>query len=297
MERADFAHAQSGRWQDHLFASASSFLWIIAGTAITALGIDLFLVPFHIADGGVVGVAVILNTLWGWPVSLLILALNVPIFIVGWLARGFRFVARTMLGVLSLSLFTEVGSGWASITGNALLATLYAGLITGVGMGLVLRAGGSTGGTDTLARALQHWTGWPAGQTILMLDGVVIVSAGLLIGPEQALYGALSLFLATRAIDFILQGTYSALATTIISAQGEEIAMRIMGELERGVTLLPARGAFTGQTSMMVYVVVRRDQLSALRHLVHTVDPKAFVVLTEAYEVLGEGFLEDREMR
>jgi len=266
------------------------WLQIVAGAAVTAVAVNVFLVPFKLADGGIVGLSIVLHYRLGLPIAPLVVALNVPIFLAGWRVVGLSFVARTFFGVGALAFFIHLTRGLAPITHDVLLGTLYAGVVQGIGLGIVLRAGGSTGGTDTLARVLSRRTGWKVGQLILIFDLGVLTAAALTFGPEQALYAAVTLFLTSRVIDFILEGQYSARAVMIISDRHQAIAARILQELERGATLLEARGAYTGAQRPVVYCVVSRDQVPRLRAIVHEEDAHAFMVMHEAAEVLGEGF-------
>lgn len=260
------------------------------GSLVTALAVNLFLVPFRLADGGIVGIAVILHHLLGLPVAPVVVALNVPIFLLGWRTLGLPFVARTFFGVATLGLSIQLTSAITPLTHDVLLATLYAGAIQGVGLGIVLRAGGSTGGNDTLARILSRWTGLRVGQIILYFDLGVLSVAAASFGPERALYAAVTLFLTSRIVDLILEGQYAARAVLIVSERHDAIARRILTELERGATLLEAKGAYTGIERPVVLCVVGRDQVPRLRALVHEEDHAAFMVMHDAAEVLGEGF-------
>lgn len=278
-----------GRWA-RAAGRALPWLQITAGALVTAVAVNLFLVPFKLADGGIVGLSIVLHYRLGLPIAPLVVALNVPIFLAGWRVVGLSFVARTFFGVAVLALFIQLTRTLEPVTHDVLLATLYAGAVQGIGLGIVLRAGGSTGGTDTLARILARRTGWKVGQLILLFDLGVLTAAALTFGPERALYAAVTLFLTSRVIDFILEGQYAARAVMIISDRHQAIAARILSELERGATLLEARGAYTGTERPVVYCVVSRDQVPRLRAIVHEEDARAFMVMHEAAEVLGEGF-------
>ncbi|MDI3316387.1 MAG: YitT family protein [Bacillota bacterium] len=272
-------------------AGWSRALLITLGTGLIALGVNLFQVPFRIVDGGVSGVGVILLHTLGVPVSVTIVLLNLPILALGLRAHGHRFIARTFLGIATLAGWVQLTSGLPTVTHDPLLASLYAGVLSGLGTGLVLGAGGSTGGSDTLARSLQRWFPWPVGSTILWIDVVIIGTGGLLFGPERALYGALALFVGTRVIDFLLEGARTAMVAWIVTDQADRIVRAVFERLERGVTRLEVEGAFTGRKHALLYVVVGREEVAELRQLVHQLDPAAFMALGEVSEVLGEGFL------
>ena len=263
---------------------------IALGALVTALAVNLFLVPFRLADGGIVGLAVVLYHRFGFAVAPTVVLLNLPIFLAGWRVLGLGFVGRTFFGVTALALFIQLTRGVVPPTEDVLLATLYAGVVQGVGLGVVLRASGSTGGTDTLARIVAQRTHLKVGEVILYFDLLVLAAAALTFGVERALYAGLTLVVTSRAIDFILQGQYAARAVLIVSERHDAIARRILTELDRGATLLYGRGAYTDRERTVVYCVVSRDQVPRLRALVHDEDPRAFMVMTDAAEVLGEGF-------
>lgn len=266
------------------------WLQIVVGSLVTACAVNLFLVPFKLADGGIVGLSVVLFYRFGLPVAPTVVALNLPIFLAGWRVLGLSFIGRTFFGVLVLATFIQLTRQLAPVTEDLLLATFYGGAVQGLGLGLVLRAGGSTGGTDTLARIVARRTALKVGQTILYFDLLVLAAAALTFGYERALYAAITLFLTSRVVDVILEGQYAARAVLIVSDRHDAIARRILTELDRGATLLHARGAYTGRERPVVYCVVSRDQVPKLRAVVHTEDPRAFMVMSDASEVLGEGF-------
>lgn len=263
---------------------------VAAGSLVAALAVNTFLVPFKLADGGIVGLAIVLHHRLGLPVAPVVVGLNVPIFLAGWRLLGLGFVARTFFGVATLGLFIHLTRGAVPVTRDLLLAALYGGALQGLGLGLVLRAGGSTGGTDTLARIVARHTPVKVGEAILYFDLGVLAAAALTFGLERALYGALTLFVATRVVDFILEGQYAARAILVVSERHAAISARILRELERGATLIAARGAYTGQERPVVFCVVSRDQVPRLRAIVRSEDERAFMVMASAAEVLGEGF-------
>ncbi|BCV20156.1 YitT family protein [Moorella sp. Hama-1] len=269
----------------------ADYLGITAGTLMTALGLVLFLVPNRIAAGGVSGLATVLHYLLGWPVGLTMLALNIPLFLAGLKVLGLEFGFKTLYGTIILSFFTDTLALWLHApTSNTLLASLYGGLLSGVGMGIVFRSGGSTGGTDLAALLFRHYLHISAGVGLLMVDALVITLAGLAFNVELALYALVALFLTSRAIDAIQEGGGYARAALIISDKAEEIARQVMQELDRGATGLAGRGLYTRQEREVLLVVVQRAEVSRLKNLVAALDPGAFVIVSNVHEVLGEGF-------
>lgn len=266
-----------------------NYLLIAAGAFIFAFGLNFFLVANRLAEGGVTGISLILFYLFQIPIGATILALNVPLFIIGWRLLGRGFAVRTVFGVVMVSLFVEILGGFREPT-DPLLAALYGGALTGLGLGLIFRAGGTTGGSDILARILWHFRGLEMGRTIFALDVLVVSTSGLLLGRNQALYTLVAMFVASRVIDTIQQGLFLAKAVIIVSDQSRQIADRIMTEMERGTTILEGKGGYTSREKEILYCVVTRGELTRLKLLVREVDPAAFVVVQDAGEVLGEGF-------
>lgn len=271
---------------------------IFAGTGIYAFGLHYFVIPNRLMEGGVTGVALLIHYTLSIPPSLTTLLINVPLFIAGWRAFGGPAMALTVFGTLSLSLFlwlTEQAIRLGLIEpfrseGDLLLAALYAGVTIGAGLGIVFRFGGTTGGSDILARLIRKFGGWSMGQIILAIDAVVLTASLLYIPKEKVLYTLVTVFVASKVIDFIQEGAYAAKAFFIISADGDRIAGRIARELERGVTLLEATGAYSGKPKQVVYCVVYRHESRKLRALVRRLDPAAFTVISDVHDVLGEGF-------
>ncbi|HHV55425.1 MAG TPA: YitT family protein [Firmicutes bacterium] len=270
---------------------AREYAGILVGSLITAAGLDWFLVPARIAAGGVSGLATVIHYLVGGPVGALMLVFNVPLFLAGLRWLGPHFGLKTLWGAVTLSVFTDLlAPHLRPLTTDPLLSALYGGALTGVGIGLTFRFGGSTGGTDIAAALLGRYTPLTMGQGLMGIDGAVILLAGLAFGPELALYALVAVFVASRAIDLVQEGMDYAKAVYIISKVPDEIARSILFEMGRGVTALHGVGKFTGQERDVLLVIVSRSEVTTLKELVHRHDPRAFVVIHDAREVLGEGF-------
>ncbi|GFN22740.1 YitT family protein [Thermanaeromonas sp. C210] len=273
-----------------------SYIGITAGCFLTGLGLVLFLVPNKIAAGGVSGLATVLYHIIGVPVGLTMLVLNVPLFMAGLKVLGLRFGVKTLYGTVALSLLTDALSlVLRPATFDSLLAAIYGGILTGVGLGVVFRSGGSTGGTDLAALLFRRFTSLSAGMGLLVVDALVIALAGIVFGMELALYALLALFLASRAIDTVQEGGGFAKAAVIISDHSAEIARRILTDLDRGATGICGRGVYTNRGRELLLVVVQRAEVTRLKNLVAEVDPRAFVIVSNVHEVLGEGFREWRD--
>lgn len=278
--------------------AAVRILPILLGTGVYAFGLHYFVIPNRLMEGGVTGVALLLNYALALPPSLTTLALNIPLFVIGWRVFGGPAMAYTVIGTLSLSLCLwlmeqAIRFGWIRpfhSEGDLLLAALYAGVTLGAGLGLVFRFGGTTGGSDILARLIHKFRGWSMGQIILAIDAIVLTASLLYISKERVLYTLVTVFIASRVIDFIQEGAYAAKAFLIISAEGARMARRIAIELDRGVTLFEAKGAYSGEGKHVVYCVISRQEVRKLKALVRKLDPGAFTVISDVHDVLGEGF-------
>lgn len=264
---------------------------MLVGSFLVAAGLVAFLVPNRIAAGGVSGLATIIHYLLHFPVGAVILTLNVPLFLLSLRELGVSFGLRTLYGTLTLGVWVDVLTPYLKpLTQDLLLAAIYGGVVVGIGMGLVFRFRGSTGGTDLAARLLNKYVHISLGQSLLLIDFMVITAAGIVFSAELAMYALLSLFVSTRVIDLVQEGVGFAKAVYIISERVEEITQAIFRELDRGATSLQGRGLYTGRDREIILCVVSRAQITALKDLVYRIDPQAFVIVTDAREVLGEGF-------
>uniref|UniRef100_A0A7C1J8F8 YitT family protein n=1 Tax=Ammonifex degensii TaxID=42838 RepID=A0A7C1J8F8_9THEO len=266
------------------------------GTVLVALGLDLFLVPNKIAAGGVSGIATILHHLFGFPVGATMLALNIPLFLWCFWRLGFGVGFRSLLGTLFLSGMVDgLVPFLPALTADALLASLYGGVLVGVGLGLVFRAKATTGGTDLAAMILGSYVGINVGQLLFLVDGAVVLAAGFAFrSPELAMYAIITIFLSAWVIDLVQEGISYTKAFLIVSEHHKAIARVILTELNRGATLWEGTGAYTGMPRTLLLAVVSRSEVTQLKEAVYRIDPRAFVILVDAHEVLGEGFKEFR---
>ncbi|GAB6138190.1 YitT family protein [Halanaerobaculum tunisiense] len=272
------------------------YLVITIGSVLTALGLVMFLVPNKIAAGGVSGLATIIYYLFDLPVGKVMLTLNIPLFIAGVKELGTKFGVRTLYGILALSVVTDLLAGEVPIiTHKPLLAALYGGGLIGLGLGLVFRAKGTTGGTDLVAQIISKYTSFSSGKSLLLIDFFVIALATVVFDPEQALYALIALFVTSRVIDLVQEGLDIAKATFIISDSAEEIKAKVLEEMDRGVTVLKGEGGFSKADKDILLCTINRSEVSDLKHLVHTIDEDAFVIITEVHEVLGEGFQDKKK--
>jgi len=264
---------------------------VLAGVVITAFGVSFFLIPARIAAGGVSGLATVIYHVAGFPAGVTMLLLNIPLFIFSWRILGTMFGARTLFGTVTLSIFVDLFNRWAvPITEDLVLAAVYGGIISGIGLGIAFRFGGSTGGTDMAAQLVARFFPTSVGQALLLVDGAVILLAGAVFGWELAMYALIAVFVSTKTIDFVQEGQSYAKACLIISDHPEAIGEAIMEKLERGVTSLQGKGMYTKQGKEVLLVIVSRLEIASIKRIVAEIDPRAFVIIHDVHEVLGEGF-------
>jgi uncharacterized membrane-anchored protein YitT (DUF2179 family) len=267
------------------------FFGILVGSVILAVGFNMFMVPNMLAPGGISGLGVVLYHLFRVPVGLTVIVLNIPLFIYGYIILGPRVIFQSLLGTLLFSLALEVTAPLLpAATDDLLLAAVYGGLVTGIGVGIVFRFRGSTGGTAILSLILAKTSGISPGQAMLWGDLVVLAFAGFVFGGEAAMYAALSLFVSVKVVDAVLEGLGLAKSAIIITRFGEKLNEKLLYELGRGVTWLEGKGGYTGELREVLLCVITRQQTARLKSIIYEVDPEAFVIIGNATEVHGEGF-------
>lgn len=276
-----------------------SYLMIFAGTGVMAVAISCIYDQSGLVTGGFTGIAIVIKTVTegvvngGVPLWLTNLMLNVPVFIYAYIRFGKRFVGRTLFGTVMLSVWLYIIPPVNLAENDMLLAALFGGVFCGVGFGLVLRAGATTGGTDMVAAliqpAMRHYS---VVQIMQVIDGIIVLVGLYVFGLRPTLYAAVAIFVTTKVSDSFLEGFKSSKAAFIITNRHEEVAECLMVQMDRGVTGLEARGMYTHDKKCVLYCVVSRKQIVQVKEIVNEVDPDAFVIVSDVREVLGEGFLE-----
>jgi len=282
--------------QDRRFSwkSLRDYAFITLGALLQAAAIRLFLVPAGLVNGGISGLSQIINHFTGIPIGMMILVGNLPLFLIGWrFLGGRRFAMRTAYAVVAISIFTDVlvfilpKDG---LTSDLVLNTLYGGVASGIGYGLVYRGQGTSGGSDILARILNNWKGISISQSYLLTDSLIMFMGGLVYSWENALYAIVMLYISGVAAEVALEGSNVVRTAIIITAQQEAVTQQILEHMERGVTVLSGKGAYTGSERPVLYCVITRSEVTQLKALVSEIDPNAFIVIGQAHEALGEGF-------
>lgn len=268
--------------------------FIILGALVQAFAMRLFLIPGLMVSGGISGAAQIINFFSGWPVGVMIFLGNLPLFLLGWqYLGGTRFALRTALAVAAFSVFTDGLTFFLpsqGITTDPVLEAIYGGVLLGIGLGLVYHGSGTSGGSDILGRILNHHRGVSISQAYLITDGLVVLASGFAFGWERALYGLIVIYISGLAAELVSEGNSIYRMAFIISSHPEKIISKVCGELERGITILPGTGGFTGQEKPVLYCVLTRAEINLLKTIVSEIDPDAFMVIGQANEALGEGF-------
>lgn len=273
------------------------YLFIVLGTGILALNINSIFDPSSLVTGGFSGIAIIVKHLTqgimggGIPLWLTNAILNIPLFLLGFKVMGFHFLKKSLFGTVILSLWLYIIPVFPLVGDDLLLAAVFGGVLEGIGIGFVLLGRGTTGGTDMAATLIQHYFRQYSVPRIMQLADGLIVTAGIFIfGIHRALYAAIAIFIVGKVSDGILEGMKFSKMAYIISDHEQEIYQGICDALGRGVTLIPAKGMFTGQTRNVLLCVVAKKEIIILKELVKDVDPDAFLIVSDAHEVLGEGF-------
>lgn len=284
-----------GRKHERLFA----YLYIILGTAVLAVSIQCFFEPIGLVTGGFTGLAIVIKSVTkgiiddGIPIWLSNIFLNAPVFILAFILKGRKFVGRTIFGAGMLSVWLYIIPTMDMSQGDFLLAAIFGAVFSGAGIGLVLRGHATTGGTDMVAALIQlkikHYS---IAQIMQILDGIVVITGLFVFGIRPAMYAMVAIFVATKVTDIVLEGFRYSKAAYIITDKHEEIAKRIMVDIDRGVTGIHAMGMYTGEEKCVLYCVVSMREIIAVEELVSEIDPNAFVIVSDVREVLGEGFKE-----
>ena len=264
---------------------------IALGAILAAFGVQGFIVPSGLGGGGIGGIALLLYYTLKLPIGLMTFFLNIPLFVLGWREVNRKFVFKTIWGLAIFSLFLDLFKGVQTISiDDIFLGALYGGVISGISSSLIFHFGGSLGGTDIVSKVIQRKYGVPIGTSSLAINSVIILISWVILGPKAALYTLVTLFVYGRVLDLIQSGVPSK-SITIISDQSEALVNRIMVDLGRGATFLHGRGAYSCEPKDVIICVVSLPEIGRLKQAVREVDPQAFMIVQNAGEVFGTGFI------
>ena len=273
--------------------SIFDILIYILGGSLYSIGINSFASPNNIAPGGLTGVGVIINHIFGFPIGVLIIVLNIPLFIIGLKELGKYFLIKTIIATVTMSVLIDVSAAFLPVyTGNTLLACLYGGLLTGAGLALVFMRGATTGGTDIIAKLINRkFKFLSIGRIILLMDLLIISASAIAFKClVSALYAVIMIFASSRIIDSALYGADRGKMLFIITSKPEELSKAIMKKVSRGVTMLDGTGAYSNDIRYILMCAVRRHEAAKVHEIIKNIDNKAFIITTEAGEITGEGF-------
>jgi len=271
-----------------------NLILILTGCTVMGIGYSLFLIPFHLVPGGLAGVSIIINYFLHSPVGLIIIVLNIPVFLLSYRFLGKKYVLTTMVGLILSSLLIDFFNKVIKLprgTENQLLAAIYGGLLLGLGLGLVFRGDASTGGSDIIGMILNKYSGISVGMGIMATDFIIISASGVVFkNLEAPLYGYIVLFISSLVIDLVLEGWSFSKLVIINSNRTQEIAAFIIDKLDRSGSALKSRSLYLNREGEIIITVIHRKQLAELKAFIKKIDPQAFVIINDTYEVLGKGF-------
>ncbi|MVP00649.1 YitT family protein [Paenibacillus lutrae] len=267
-------------------------LIIMAGALIFALAINLFVIPNEFGEGGVTGITIILYYLFGWSPGLVSLVFNSVL-----LAIGHKFLDRTttvytIIAVLFNSVFLYLTEDWRIASDEPMINAIFGGIFAGVGIGLVIRVGGTTAGTTILARMMNKYMDWNISYALLFFDLIVAFSSYFIIGAQSLMFTIVMLYIGTKVMDFIIEGISSKKAVTIISKEQNKIAEQVNVVMDRGVTVLYGQGHYTKAPKEILYIVISKPEVSTLKKIVKSIDKEAFITIHDVRDVFGEGFVD-----
>ncbi|WP_425060494.1 hypothetical protein SCACP_12110 [Sporomusa carbonis] len=267
--------------------SVRKYITIFIGSVLAAIGLEIFLVPNQIIDGGIVGIAIMSSHLSGIDFGVLLFLLNLPFLYIGYKQIGKTFALSTLFAIISLSCWIRVFHPIPELTNDLFLAAVFGGIILGIGVGLIIRSGGSLDGTEIMAILLDKRTGFSVGEIIMFFNLFILSSAGLVFSWEKAMYSLVAYFVAFKVIDVTIEGLDESKGVMIVTDNPDEIAEALMARLGRGVTVLHGAGGYTGEPKKVLYSVITRLEIAKLKSIIYEKDETAFVTIHEVHDVLG----------
>lgn len=266
------------------------YLLLFTGALIAAIGLEIFLIPNEIIDGGVVGISIMLSSITGYPLGVFLILLNLPFLYVGYKQIGTSFAVATAFAVCCLSLWSAYFGPMPRITNDFFLAAIFGGIVDGIGVGLIIRAGGSLDGTEIVAIILDKRTSFSVGEVVMFMNLFILSSAGFVFGWDKAMYSLVAYFVISKMIDVVIKGLDESYAVMIVTENHNDIAEALMERLGRGVTLLHGEGGYTRDPKKVLYSVVTRLEVEKLKEIVNEKDENAFVTINAVHDIIGGRF-------
>jgi len=266
------------------------YLLLFIGSIIYAAGLEIFLVPNNVIDGGVVGIAIMASHLTGLPFWVFLVVINIPFVYLGYKQIGKTFTIATLFSILSLSYWSNIFLPVPGLTEDLFLASVYGGVILGIGVGLIVRYGGSLDGSEIVAILMDKRSSFSVGEIVLIINLFILTGAGLVFGWDRAMYSLFTYFIASKVIDITIEGLDESKAVIIVSDQSAAITSALMDRLGRGVTILRGEGAYSGDAKNILYTVITRLEVAKLKAIIEEIDEKAFVTINDVHDVFGGTF-------
>jgi uncharacterized membrane-anchored protein YitT (DUF2179 family) len=274
-----------------MWKSVKECLYILFGGLIFSVGINYFTIPNLLSEGGIIGLTVIAHYLFDLSPGMVNFVLNTVLVLVGYKFLEKRAILYTLFSIFSCSLFMYITEETGKrITDDPLLASIFAGLLVGGGLGIIFRAGGTSGGTTILAKLANQFLGWSMGKGILFIDIIVVAGSVFIIGLSKAMYTLIAVYIGAKAIDFIVEGLEEKAAVFIISNSPEMVLQKITSKMSRGITVLEGRGGYTGDNKEVLYIVINRQEIVQLKKVINEIDDHAYVTVHNVQEVIGKGY-------
>ncbi len=271
--------------------TSKDIFMIVCGAFIFAIGVNYFAIPNRLSEGGVIGITIVAHYLFGWSTGMVNFVLNTVLVAAGYKLFEKRVTVYTIIAIIISSLFLQVTANWGeSINDDMLLSALFAGLSVGLGLGLIFRAGGTSGGTAILARLARQLFGWTVGKGMLIIDIAVIAGSAFIIGQERAMYTLISVYVGAKVIDVVVEGANERTAAVIISSSPEEVMEAVKNKMARGITVLEGRGGYTQSQREVLYLVISRYEIVPFQKIVLDIDPNAYVTIHPVQEIFRKGY-------
>lgn len=276
--------------KNKVLRNLKKYILLFIGAIITAIGLEIFLVPNNIIDGGIVGVSIMASHLTGLPLGLYLVLLNIPFLYLGYAQIGKTFAISTLFAILSLAYGVSVFHPIPGLTDDLFLAAVFGGIIIGIGVGMIIRYGGSLDGTEIVAILVDKRSSFSVGEIIMFINLFILTSAGLVFTWDKAMYSLVAYFIAFKVIDTVIEGLDESKAVMIVSDRPTEIADALMARLGRGVTVLHGEGGYTKERKDVLYSVITRLEMAKLKSIIDEIDEGAFVTINDVHEVMGGRF-------
>lgn len=269
------------------------YLLLTLGAVITSLGLELFLIPNDVIDGGVVGLSIMASYIWHTPLGIFLTALNIPFLYLGYRSMGHSFAFSSIFAILALSVFSGFFSSFGAVTQTPFLAVVFGGIVTGLGVGIIIRNGGSLDGTEIVAIIVDKKTPFSVGEIVMFINLFILSSAGLVFGWDSAMYSLVAYFVIAKTIDAVIKGWDDSYGVMIVTDAHDLIADKIINDLGRGVTLLHGEGGYSRDASKILYCVVSRLEIDKLKTAVLAIDEAAFMTIYQVNDLIG-GHLKEK---